>query len=704
MTSSWRVTLTLALVLTSPWMTPTPVHGQTMADVVHDVIFLVDASYSIREDHFRSLLGAVLAYIEQLPVATEYVHVGVIAFSERTEVVPLTGNLTSLRRDIPIIYYEGRSTDTKDAFSMAQAMLQSARSFRSGATQSVVIITDGVSKDPPNALKAAEVLLSEGVRVYSVGIGRNVRLLELVGFTGGNITRLFRWNRFDVLPDIDLDIGEIPVPSSTTSEATATVGSAAASEIVATATTIGVTASLGTAAATAITTATATAIATATATATAATPTATVWLETYSAHPYETATAPDFSHVELTTATARLAPTPSSPVSDVMFSSLYPGHHGWPDVDGAGSNPGDGSIFFNRSDILAGLCVDSAAKKGFGYLPLATDAGSYLQCFLSDLGDVTAVIRRCPSGQLWEQRSLTCVQPSGGATSLDMCDGKVLGTTYKMPGGCGLHWECDGGVAIARSCPPYHAYFPQRGCVWAPDCPYMDLDRCDVGDECESVPLEDKSGYRVPVLGGWMVQPCLYGLVFDLAACACVSHRPTLRGSSFAVQINVTDPLGHTPTLCHAPPHVPRPLGLSFRYRPDDVRNVTASGGGGEQVLVRSRWCSREGLFIVTEDDQAIRVRIFSKSGYVMGVSLPVQGMAAGEWRSVDVNYVAGHVRLEVSVPGLTYSTLAKNGLPVIVGGCGWLVGDPAELSSKVSELSGEITDVYISQCTPRQS
>ncbi|KAH9519383.1 hypothetical protein Btru_075418 [Bulinus truncatus] len=396
---------------------------------------------------------------------------------------------------------------------------------------------------------------------------------------------------------------------------------------------------------------------------------------------------------------------PSEPSSVIVTPPPAPPTTLPPDTRG-----GDGSVSFNDTDLEAGVCVFAHSKQGFGFAPHAQDCDKYFQCHLSDDGKVTASVRYCPRGLFWSQENLTCVEPSGCnsvSTCRDPCEFKDDGDTYRMEGGCGMYWECHKGVSRGRSCRREEAYIPGRGCEYSPDCPYVKLASGHCDDTCDAHPLSDRSGYWTQGNFGRYKVTCLDSTRFDLASCSCKYQRYFDPVCQFKTVLEynpdqwTNDTFTRTKTdrcenIC-VHPRSNRPLALTLSYRRGSVAGSRTMQK--EEVLVRSKECNKGGLFALTEDGEALKVRIFSKSGQSVVTSLPLLGLNTTAWKQVSIEYSRGNVVITVSTGQLTYTVFTKGGPQVQVGVCGWQVGDPGDLSTVVDRFTGDFKQARLSRC-----
>lgn len=65
-------------------------------------------------------------------------------------------------------------------------------------TKNIVVITDGASNDPAATVASANTAISQGIRLFAVGIGSGVNYDELLAITG-DPDRVYTASNFDSL-------------------------------------------------------------------------------------------------------------------------------------------------------------------------------------------------------------------------------------------------------------------------------------------------------------------------------------------------------------------------------------------------------------------------------------------------------------------------------------------------------------------------
>ena len=143
---------------------------------VHDVVFVIDESGSIRSSRFqliREFVGSI---------STEIIHnsprsaIGVILFNDDAHIqfnVRAHASLSSLLSAINQLPYTSGGTDTAEALTL---LLSSARNgalgLRTGSFNIAIVITDGFSNSQSATLSAAAALHASNIfDVFAVGVG-----------------------------------------------------------------------------------------------------------------------------------------------------------------------------------------------------------------------------------------------------------------------------------------------------------------------------------------------------------------------------------------------------------------------------------------------------------------------------------------------------------------------------------------------------
>lgn len=157
-------------------------------EVPTDVVLAIDLSGSMNNDGgdppqpISAVLTAAEAFANRLRSNDQ---AGVVTFAtEGSLAAPLTSDLDSVESTIAGLAIdpaeERGSTNTGDALLKAGAELRSAR-HNEAARRVVVLLTDGLATAPDEnpdqyALDAAATLKSEGVTIFTIGLGQDVNM------------------------------------------------------------------------------------------------------------------------------------------------------------------------------------------------------------------------------------------------------------------------------------------------------------------------------------------------------------------------------------------------------------------------------------------------------------------------------------------------------------------------------------------------
>jgi collagen type VI alpha len=149
-----------------------------------DITFVLDLSGSVEEVYDvviqfakRSILG--------LPVGSAQARVAVVTYADQANVTfDLTAYTSSLTiRNALAFSKAGGTTNTQEAIRLTtQDVFTLARGDRSGVKNIMVIVTDGKSTvQPQNTLPQAATAKTQGIEIYSIGIGPDVNSAEIEG-------------------------------------------------------------------------------------------------------------------------------------------------------------------------------------------------------------------------------------------------------------------------------------------------------------------------------------------------------------------------------------------------------------------------------------------------------------------------------------------------------------------------------------------
>lgn len=151
-----------------------------------DITFLMDSSASIGEYGYQKMKAFVKAVANTFDIGPGRTCAGVIIYgSSATTAVrfPDASSNEIFNAAVDALPYIRGETRIDKAFQLAYSELLSHRSgARKGVAKVVIVLTDGRQSKTPDGIdlqKAVAPLLSAGIRVFAVGIGKEVDEKEL---------------------------------------------------------------------------------------------------------------------------------------------------------------------------------------------------------------------------------------------------------------------------------------------------------------------------------------------------------------------------------------------------------------------------------------------------------------------------------------------------------------------------------------------
>ena len=170
-------------------------------------MFLLDGSSSIGVKNFIKMKNFVKNTVSSFHIANDGVRVGVVTYSHYvSEVFDMKkyADLDALRRGIENIYYPKGLTYTSEGLNyLRKDSFKKQNGDRKGVPNVAIVITDGKSNDANETRLEAETLKSDGVFIFSIGIGNNVNMKELTNIAS-QPTNQFRFTvkNFNALQSI----------------------------------------------------------------------------------------------------------------------------------------------------------------------------------------------------------------------------------------------------------------------------------------------------------------------------------------------------------------------------------------------------------------------------------------------------------------------------------------------------------------------
>ncbi|XP_025114149.1 cartilage matrix protein-like isoform X2 [Pomacea canaliculata] len=194
--------------------TVTPLSAQQIrCDMPADVVFLMDASGSIKPGEWQQEKEFVANLIDSLAVGPRAIHVGVIVYStDIGQVIDLQPfkSRTQLKAMLRGLEQDGQGTDTALAVARMRSMV--ANQGRPGAIPIAVVITDGRSDDVHKTIQEAlNARTVEKITMIALGVGNETYLDELqeIAPKDHNHNRLFTVSDFTQLQNVVQEISDL---------------------------------------------------------------------------------------------------------------------------------------------------------------------------------------------------------------------------------------------------------------------------------------------------------------------------------------------------------------------------------------------------------------------------------------------------------------------------------------------------------------
>ncbi|KAK3599021.1 hypothetical protein CHS0354_012500 [Potamilus streckersoni] len=146
-------------------------------DAKADIVFLLDSSGSVGHVDFRKVKDFAYRMIDDLNIGKEHTRVGLVAYSSRSRhgfYLKDYYDKYQLQNAISSIEFEYGKTNTADGLRhVREKLFSSLVGDRPDAQNFVVVITDGLSNiKSDQTIAEADLLKSNGVHVYAIGIGK----------------------------------------------------------------------------------------------------------------------------------------------------------------------------------------------------------------------------------------------------------------------------------------------------------------------------------------------------------------------------------------------------------------------------------------------------------------------------------------------------------------------------------------------------
>ena len=160
-----------------------------------DIVFVLDASGSIREANFVSMINAVINIVNSLTIGPEKTRVAVVRFSSSATLLFNLNTYTqksTLVQAIRGISYTGGGTNTHEALALLRtSVFSEVLGVRSDfeATKVAIVITDGRSNNAAETKRQADLLRADAsFLIYAIGVGSGIGVTELNNIAGSSNT------------------------------------------------------------------------------------------------------------------------------------------------------------------------------------------------------------------------------------------------------------------------------------------------------------------------------------------------------------------------------------------------------------------------------------------------------------------------------------------------------------------------------------
>lgn len=362
------------------------------------------------------------------------------------------------------------------------------------------------------------------------------------------------------------------------------------------------------------------------------------------------------------------------------------------------------------------------------------DANDKIQSITMGVTGALAVVRHCPFGSFWSDRTKTCEAAGDCATGQDACSSGRI-SSRRAINNCRGYFSCESGRSVPRCCPAGSAY-TMFGCAPCAQCTDFCLEgasdnnifvnqmsvRPAEATECYKRPVwNDPSSYRHYKTGqGLVSQRCPDNQVFNLAACRCIDSpwrqanetecRPQVDISNFfrpgprvtytkVVTTNLAEALldDQDAAITVAPDtgspgfaNYSGPVAIEFRYR--ELSELTS-----RQVLLATPTCdATSGLLLLTVDRTDLLLEVTTKEGMLRSLTLPTAGFKPDRYKTVRVVDSGHSVSLTITDGADAY----MSSLPIDTARyvqCGLTVGN----HDLVDGFRGTINKLSLYRCIP---
>lgn len=178
-----------------------------------DIIFLVDASVSIDETEFTSMVNFMETIVDQTTVGKDQTRFGVIFYNDEAKSHFTLKDYDTKRKileALPKTRPEGRNTETGLALEYTLEFFNAEHGGRKAlkVPQILMVITDGAATDPYNLEGPSNALRDNGIIVLSIGV-KEAKQDQLETIAGGDKSKVFNVDNFEALNNLVKNISSV---------------------------------------------------------------------------------------------------------------------------------------------------------------------------------------------------------------------------------------------------------------------------------------------------------------------------------------------------------------------------------------------------------------------------------------------------------------------------------------------------------------
>ncbi|CAG5131625.1 unnamed protein product, partial [Candidula unifasciata] len=160
---------------------PEPEPEPCPSNVQIDLIYIIDSSGSIGLENYKKNFQFVVRSIRAFTLGPQATRVGVITFGTSPRVLfALTDDDVLIYEKLVNATYQNSTTNTHLALLKAVELFSVENGGREGAKKAAIVVSDGLSTDPGETLKAASVMRGLQIAVFTLGVGSQADEDELV--------------------------------------------------------------------------------------------------------------------------------------------------------------------------------------------------------------------------------------------------------------------------------------------------------------------------------------------------------------------------------------------------------------------------------------------------------------------------------------------------------------------------------------------